>query len=435
MSQDPREIILKSPMSRFQTLAVAITIGLNALDGFDVLAISFASPGIASEWGIDRAALGIVLSMELIGMAVGSVLLGGLADKIGRRPTILGCLVLMATGMFFTTTAQNIAMLSAFRLMTGLGIGGVLASINAMAAEYSNAKRRDLAVSLMSIGYPVGAVIGGSIAAVLLRYFDWRAVFMFGGAVSALFIPLVLWRLPESIAFLCQKRPPNALNRVNATLARMGHGPVPALPDAPAGTPRRSIVQIFSPALVMTTVAITAAYFLHVTTFYFILKWIPKIVVDMGFTPSSAASVLVWTNVGGATGGTLLGLAAQRFGVKPLTILVLILSTLMVMIFGRASGDLTHLIMICAAAGFCTNAGIVGLYAIVAKAFPTQVRATGTGFVVGVGRGGSALAPIIAGFLFQGGFGLATVATILGMGSVLAAAILFIWKMPARSGD
>ena len=435
MSQDPREIILKSPMSRFQTLAVAITIGLNALDGFDVLAISFASPGIASEWGVDRAALGIVLSMELIGMAVGSVLLGGLADKIGRRPTILGCLVLMATGMLLTTTAHNIALLSTFRLMTGLGIGGVLASINAMAAEYSSAKRRDLAVSLMSIGYPVGAVIGGSIAAVLLRYFDWRAVFMFGGAVSALFIPLVLWRLPESIAFLCQKRPPNALNRVNATLARMGHGPVPALPDAPAGTPRRSIVQIFSPALVMTTIAITAAYFLHVTTFYFILKWIPKIVVDMGFTPSSAASVLVWTNVGGATGGTLLGLAAQRFGVKPLTILVLILSTLMVMVFGRASGDLTHLIMICAAAGFCTNAGIVGLYAIVAKAFPTQVRATGTGFVVGVGRGGSALAPIIAGFLFQGGFGLATVATILGMGSILAAAILFIWKTPAKNGD
>lgn len=435
MSQDPREIILKSPMSRFQTIAVAITIGLNALDGFDVLAISFASPGIASEWGIDRAALGIVLSMELIGMALGSVILGGLADKIGRRPTILGCLAVMSTGMFLTTTAQNIAMLSVFRLATGLGIGGVLASINAMAAEYSSAKRRDLAVSLMSIGYPVGAVIGGSIAAILLKHFDWRSVFMFGSTVTALFIPLVLWRLPESVAFLCQKRPAGALERVNATLARMGHGSVPALPDVPAGAPRHSIVEIFSPALAMTTIAITAAYFLHVTTFYFILKWIPKIIVDMGFTPSSAASVLVWTNVGGATGGTLLGLAAQRFGVKPLTILVLILSTVMVMVFGRMAGDLTQLIMICAAAGFCTNAGIVGLYAIVAKAFPTHVRATGTGFVVGVGRGGSALAPVIAGFLFQGGFGLPAVATILGMGSVIAAAILFIWKMPAKSGE
>lgn len=435
MSQDPREIILKSPMSRFQTTAVAITIGLNALDGFDVLAISFASPGISSEWGIDRAALGIVLSMELIGMAVGSVLLGGLADKIGRRPTILGCLALMATGMFLSTTAHDVVTLSVWRVMTGFGIGGVLASINAMAAEYSSAKRRDLAVSLMAIGYPVGAVIGGSIAAVLLRHFDWRAVFMFGGTVSALFIPLVLWRLPESISFLCQKRPPNALTRVNATLARMGHGPVPALPDVPAGAPRHSIVDIFSPALVATTIAVTAAYFLHITTFYFILKWIPKIVTDMGFTAASAASVLVWANVGGATGGAVLGFAAQRFGVKPMTILVLILSTVMVMIFGRTSGDLGHLIMICAIAGFCANAGVVGLYALVAKAFPTHVRATGTGFVVGVGRGGSALAPMAAGFLFQGGFSLATVATILGMGSILAAAILFIWKMPVRNGD
>src|SRR5712672_862907 len=120
MHQDPRETIAASPMKPLQVLVVAITVALNALDGFDVLSISFASPGIAKEWGIDRAALGIVLSMELIGMAIGSALLGSVADRIGRRPTILGCLAVMAMGMVMATTANGLAALSTWRIVTGL---------------------------------------------------------------------------------------------------------------------------------------------------------------------------------------------------------------------------------------------------------------------------------------------------------------------------
>ena len=125
MNTDPRAIIDRSAMSWLQVVAVVITIGLNALDGFDVLSVSMASPGIAKEWGIDRAALGIVLSMDLIGMAVGSVFLGGLADRIGRRPTMLGCLVVMASGMYLASFATSVADLRMWRLITGLGIGSI----------------------------------------------------------------------------------------------------------------------------------------------------------------------------------------------------------------------------------------------------------------------------------------------------------------------
>src|SRR6185295_14632354 len=123
----------------------------------------------------------------------------------------------------------------------------------------------------------------------------------------------------------------------------------------------------FAPGLVGSTVIITLAYFFHITTFYFIVKWIPKIVVDLGFAPSSAAGVLVWTNVGGAAGGAIFGLLTQRYSVKALTIGTLIASTAMVTLFGRAPADLQRLSLICALAGFCTNAGIVGLYAIIAQ--------------------------------------------------------------------
>src|SRR5262249_192441 len=123
---DPRELIAKSPMSSLQVLVIAITVALNALDAFDVPSITFASPGIAKEWGIDRGALGIVLSMEVIGMAIGSMFLGGLADKIGRRRTVLACTTFMALGMLMVPTTRGLVELSIWRVFTGLGIGGVV---------------------------------------------------------------------------------------------------------------------------------------------------------------------------------------------------------------------------------------------------------------------------------------------------------------------
>ncbi len=429
MTTDPRDVIANAPMSRLQVFVVAITVALNALDGFDVLSISFASPGIAQEWGIDRAALGIVLSMELIGMAIGSIALGGVADRIGRRPTILGCLMVMAVGMFMVTTVSGLVDLSAWRVVTGFGIGGMLAAINAVAAEFSNTRRRHLSVSLMSIGYPLGAVAGGLVAAQLLQGNDWRTVFYFGSAVTATLIPIVFFLVPESVHWLARKQPTGAADRINAALRRMGHSAAAALPTIPSNSQTRSVAHIFAPGLVAVTTILTLAYFFHITTFYFIAKWIPKIVVDLGFHPSTAAGVLVWTNVGGATGGAVFGILTQRFNVKPLTIGLLLLSTVMVTMFGRSPADLQRLSFICALAGFCTNAGIVGLYAIFAQAFPTHVRAFGTGFAIGVGRGGSVLAPIIAGFLFTFGYSLPTVGFTMALGSLVAAGVLLFLRL------
>lgn len=418
------DILAHQPMSRLQIAAVAITVGLNGLDGFDVLAISFASPGIAADWGIDRAALGFVLAMELIGMAIGSILLGGLADRIGRRPTVLGCLIVMALGMSMATTATDVASLSLWRVLTGLGIGGLLAATNAIAAEFSNARRRSLCLALMVIGYPLGAVIGGSIAAVLLDGGHWRVVFEFGAIATALFIPLVWLFVPESVEYLAKKQPPNALVRINHTLGRMGHAALDALPRFEAGPARRSISDLFRPGFLSTTLLVTLAYFGHITTFYFILKWTPKIVADMGFDPASAAGVLVWANVGGALGGVLFGLLTLRFGLKGLTLSALVLSTILVSAFGRGPEDLRQLALMAGSAGFFTEAGIVGLFSILAQVFPTDLRASGTGFAIGVGRGGAALAPILAGLLFQAGHGLQTVAIVMGAGSLIAAVAL-----------
>ncbi|GBH32955.1 MULTISPECIES: MFS transporter [Sphingobium] len=421
---DLRRQLDEAPMGRLQIIAIILCVLLNALDGFDVLAISFASPGIAKEWGVDRAALGLVLSMELIGMAVGSVLLGNVADRIGRRPTIIFCLIVMALGMGAATQAWDVISLSIIRLATGLGIGGMLACTNAMVAELANARARSLAVAIMAAGYPAGAILGGSVASQLLVAGNWRDIFLLGGIATALFLPFIWFLLPESIGFLLQKRPANALSRINDALGRLGQPLIDALPPVDAGAPKASFAALFAPGLARTTILLTLAYFCHIMTFYFILKWVPKIVVDMGYAPSAAGGVLVWANVGGLLGALLLSALSWRIAIRPLVIIAMVASTCLVTLFGQEQTTLPGLSLIAAAAGFCTNGAVVGLYALVAQSFPTAVRAGGTGIVIGVGRGGAALGPILAGLLFSLDVSLPWVAFAMALGSLIGAGLL-----------
>ncbi len=434
IAADPRLLLASKPMTSRQVLAIGMCVLLNALDGFDVLSISFASPGIAKEWGIDRAALGVVLSMELIGMAVGSVLLGQLADRIGRKTTALGCLMVMALGMFSTTQVTSIEMLAAARLFTGFGIGGMLATTNALVAEYSSDKWRGAAVAIMAAGYPLGAIAGGAIASNLLATGGWRDVFWLGTVMSALFIPLIPWLLPEPPGALLQRRAGDTLAVVNRSLAALGHRAITALPSPEPDAPRAGLRELFARGMAPITVLLTLGYFLHIMTFYFILKWVPKIVVDMGFSPSSAGGVLVWANVGGLIGGLLFSALSLRFAVRGLLVTFMLASTVMVTVFGQGQADLQGLSWAAAAGGFCTNAGVVGLYALVAGSFPTANRAGGTGFVIGVGRGGAALGPVVGGLLFQAGFGLPVVAAIMACGSLIAAAALLALPRQTAKG-
>ena len=411
------------------TNAASLRWRIAALDGFDVLSSAFAAPGIAKEWGIQRDALGVVLSMELVGMGFGSILLGGAADRFGRRPTILGCLLVMATGMWLATTSASPSGLALWRFITGLGIGGMLAAINAVTAEFSSLKGRSLAMALMVIGYPIGATVGGTIAGMLLKGGDWRLVFEFGAIATAVFIPLVFLFVPETPDYYVTRREPDALDKVNASLRKLALPLATILPPAPAVVDKPSVFDIFKPGLIRTTLLFTLGYSFHAVTFYYILKWSPKIVADFGYTQPEAASVLVWANIGGATGGALFGFAMHKFGLKWPTIAMLVGGAIAVVAFGFGRESLDGWKMAVFFTGFTTNAAIVGFYALFAKGFPTHVRATGTGFAIGAGRIGAAGSPILAGVLFtQAGLGLLGVSVVMAMGSVVAALLLLMLR-------
>lgn len=415
-SADSGEQDVDVPLHWRQIVAIAVCVLLNALDGFDVLSISFASPGIAKEWNIDGAALGVVLSMELVGMAIGAILLGRTADRWGRRPTALVCLVVMASGMFATSHVETIGTLAATRLFTGLGIGGMLACTNAMAAEYANERWRGAAVAVMAAGYPIGAILGGSIATEILKNEDWRGIFHFGAVVSALFIPILLLFAPETANFITRRGQADAQTRSIADQRN-----APALPNAVDAQETFPWSTLFASSLRKTTALLTVAYFFHVMTFYFLLKWVPKIVSDMGFAAVSASGVLVWANVGGLGGSLLFSAMALRVPLRHLLIGSMVGSAVLVTLFGQAKAELGVLSWAAAAACFFGNAGMVGLYALVAASFPAEMRAGGTGFVIGLGRGGAALAPIVAGYLFTSKLGLPLVAFTMATGSIIAA--------------
>lgn len=425
MNNDPRAMLAASPMRPVQIVVVALCIALNALDGFDVLAISFAAPGIAAEWGVDRATLGVVLSMELFGMAAGSVLIGNIADRIGRRPTILSCLIVMTLGMAAALFANDVMTLSAVRFLTGIGIGGMISSTSAMVAEFSNDRRRGLNMVLNIAGYSVGAISGGLVASALLEMTgDWRSVFMLGTAATAAMIPLVIFFLPESIESLIARRPAGALESVNKTLRKLGHAAVDMLPPPPEQVVKPSIGSLFSQNYARVTILLTAAYFAQILFFYYIQKWIPKIVVDLGFDAAEAGRVLVAANVGNLAGALVIGLASQRFNLRPLVAGAMLAGFLAIGAFGLAGADLTRLSITAAVAAFFVNAGVVGMYPIFAQTYPAALRASGTGFVIGIGRGGSALGPVVAGALFASGNSLLIVSLAMGVGGLIAATMI-----------
>jgi len=433
---DPRSIIDQTGMGARQWIVIGLMVLLNALDGFDVLSSAFASPGITKEWGIARSALGVVLSAELVGMGFGSLLLGGMADRYGRQGAMLACLVLMATGMYLASTAGSVASMIVYRLITGVGIGGMLAATNAVAAESSNTRFRRSAIAAYVAGYPLGAIIGGIAASEwLLPEFGWRAIFVFGAAVTAALVPLIAWLVPETAAFHFSRR---NLDGANATLKAFGKAPLAALPPPPAaGAAPRALDILSNPKLRPTTLLLAFGYMFHTITFYYILKFGVQIVSDYppGYPPAQAATVLTWANVGGFLGSFSFGLVMARFGIRWPTAFMLLVGSLGVASFGLGRETLSAWQWATILAGFFTNAAISGFYAAFARGFPAHARGTGTGFALGVGRLGAAGSPLIAGALFSwlGNDQLLTVSAIMAMGS-LCALVLFL-MLPEKDGD
>ncbi|RNL84160.1 MFS transporter [Halostreptopolyspora alba] len=404
---DLRRRLDDSAMSITQWTVVAVCVMLNVLDGFDVLVMSFTSDAVSQEWGLSGSQLGLLLSAGLVGMALGSLFLAPLADRIGRRSMILIGLTLAATGMGLSAVSQSALQLGVLRVLTGVGVGGILAASNVIAAEYANRRWRGLAVSLNSTGYAIGATSGGVIAAVLQSDGGWRPVFAFGAVATVLLIPIVLWRLPESIDFLRARRTSRSLERLNAILASIGQPglerlPAPEAPTEKASTP--GIARILSPDLRRNTLLTWSGFFLVMFGFYFVTSWTPKLLAEAGMSATQGITGGVLLNLGGIFGTALLGVLAARFALKNVLVTYTVVTAALLTLFVPATSVYLVVLALGALIGVFVNGCVAGLYALTPSVYDPSIRATGVGWAIGVGRIGAIVSPLVAGWLLDTGW-------------------------------
>lgn len=425
MSGDIRDTIRNNEMSRFQVTAVGLCLVINMLDGFDVLAIAFTASEISKEWGLAASEIGFLLSSALAGMTLGSILIAPFADTLGRRPLILFCLGLIASGMLLSAVAGGLMELAAYRALTGLGIGGILASLNTMVAEYTSDKRREFAITLLQTGYPIGATVGGIISAFLITEFGWRSVFVFGGVLPFLMMFLVYLKLPESIQFLIEAKPDKALDKVNSILSRMG---VPALQELPESKGKEEnavrLRDIVGKHYLARTLMIWSSFFLVMFSFYFVMSWTPNVLVSEGLSVEGGISGGVLLNVGGIVGALIMGTFSARFSMHKLVGFYMVLAACAMALFGFAGPSVLILMVVAFIVGFFIFGSIIGLYAVVPDLYPVSVRNAGTGWAIGIGRLGAIAGPWVAGLLIEGGMERSIYYTALALPLLLSAFII-----------
>lgn len=404
-------------------------------DGFDILAITFSAGAIAEDWNLQRTQLGIVFSASLFGMMLGAMFLSPFADKIGRRIMTVVGLCLSGIGMIVAACAPNLEALIAARLLTGIGIGGILASLNTLAAEYAGERYRSIAVATFQLGYPLGAFFAGSIAGWLLDVGSWRHVFWLGAALSFTFIPIIL-ALPESTEFLSKSGTPDALDKVNKVRRRFGRRPLDRLAtekndDGPGLV--GGVLKLFTPEYALRTGLIWSAFFFLLVSLYFVLSWTPRILAEMGFGEDLGNLGGRLLNLAGMFGMIGVGLLATflRPTIAAAIYLAAMIISLIAISFGATQVSL--LLILISLLGFFTHGSMVGLYAVVPTLYPTELRATGTGWAIGLSRFGAILGPASAGILLDSGVPISTIFQIFSLPVVLSAiCALSLWVIARK---
>lgn len=404
-----------------QVIVLLLCLLINVLDGFDLQVTSFTSTRIMAEWSLAPAAMGLIFSAGLAGVGLGSFVLSPLADRFGRRPAALIGLALITLGMLAVWRVTGPRQLAVLRGVTGLGIGLLLPCLNTAAAEYAPSGWQSFAISVYATGYPIGGALCGALAPYLNLHAGWRSAYVGGGAVSLLLLLVCAWLLPESLEFLLNVQPRGALPRARRIAERLHRPPVVALPPRASAAARAGPLAPFRAGLASRALLISAAFFLLWLTEFFIVSWTPAILTREGWQAVAAARAGVMLTLGGMAGTFLVGLFGTHLDLIKVCVTYLIGGFVLALVFGFASGS-GALLPICVVLGFLLFGSAVGLYAVAARIFPPQVRASGTGVAVAFGRAGAVVGLSLGGLLIGWGWSRALYVGVLIVPLLIAAA-------------
>lgn len=427
-------LVEQGSVSLRQFAILGVCFMLNMLDGFDVAALSFAAPQIGPELGVTNTQLGVAFSAALAGMMLGAMFLAPISDLIGRRAIILTGVTTIGLSMIATIYAPNLLMLSIIRFITGLGVGAMLASLAAIATEYLPEKYRSFGVVSITAGYPFGATVGALIVAPLIGDLGWRPIFVAGGVITVGMALVAALVIPESLEFLCNRRPRNYLAKVNRILSAIGKPTVDRIPDAAKnddGTEAHNSGNIFANMLRLLTdgraprtLVVWSTFFFCFIALYFLMSWIPKLVVASGLSLELGTQTSAAFNFGGVAGILCLGFLSTRL---PLSFLIgsfICSAAVLMFLFGFVPDSIAAMVLMTAAVGFLMQGGFTGMYAVASKIYPPEIRATGVGWAIGLGRFGAVVGPILGGIAIDQQYSMATTFSLFAVplliGGVLA---------------
>jgi MFS transporter, AAHS family, 4-hydroxybenzoate transporter len=434
------------PFSGLQWRIFLLCFIIVLLDGFDTAAIGYIAPSLIKEWGVARLALGPVLSAALFGLAFGALSAGPLSDRLGRRLLILGSVFIFGVACIGSAFAADLEELTVLRFVTGLGLGAAMPNAVTMMSEYCPDNRRATLTNLMFCGFPLGAAFGGFLAAWMIPQFGWRSVLILGGLLPLALVLAMMIVLPESVRYMVAKGQP--VERIRAALIRISNSAAQATSfvmtekASHEATTKSGLSLVLSGQFLVGSIMLWLTYFVGLIIFYALINWMPILFRDAGIDPSTATLISALFPLGGV-GAVGFGMLMDRFNPNRIIAAGYALTAIAVYAIGQSIGNVGMLMLVVFIAGVLMNTAQSSMPALAAAFYPTQGRATGVAWMLGIGRFGGIAGSFLVAELTGHQFGFGAIFSIIAVAGLVAAAALLIKQavhpeadaLPAAGGE
>ena len=429
------EILDDAPLGRLQILALVICTLTVVMDGFDTYSVGYVGPFIVKEWAISPQFLGVIFSGSMISGILGSIAIAPLADRVGRRRMLVIANLMFGAASLLGGWAPDPNTFLVARIITGVGLGAVFPNATAMMADYAPKSYRSTFPMWMSACMAIGMIIAGSAAAMIIPALGWRSLFYICGIVPIVWAVVIGTALPESIRFLVLQRPNDPVLR--KLLLRLDPSKIPDGPCAfyldEERSPDSPVREIFKGQRARLTITLWFGNSLIYTVTFFIAYWLPSLMMHIGYSIQQTALVIISLKSGAIIGTYVLGRMMDRWGESRVLIPSFAIAAICMVVFGLTADNFAMCLVVIFVTGLFEGGSYSGILGYAANFYPTAIRSTGLGWVLGGARGVASIGPLIGGFLFAGGLSTPAIAACIAVPLALDAIVVgFLRRMEPR---
>lgn len=431
-------VLNEHPFSGFQWLIFGMCFFIVLLDGFDTAAIGYIAPSLMAEWGVAKPQLAPVLSAALFGLAGGAVFAGPMADRLGRKAVLVASVLVFAVACLASGYAHDIESLTLLRFVTGLGLGAAMPNAVTLMSEYCPDARRAMLTNAMFCGFPLGASLGGFLAAWMIPQFGWRSVLYLGGVVPLLLVVLLVLLLPESVRYMVARG--YSVERIRRVLSRIAGDAVNGVQaftmteNKPVDQGKSGIAIVLSRSYWVGSLMLWTTYFMGLVIFYALINWMPVLFKDAGLDPKTATLVSALFPLGGV-GAVAFGWLMDRFEANRVIAAGYALTAVSIWWIGQTAGNLGWLVVAVFVAGTLMNTAQSSLPALAAAFYPTAGRATGVAWMMAIGRFGGIAGSFMVAQLAALQWNFSQIFTALAVPGLIAMTALIVKQVASAKAE